>query len=384
MMAAQIGVAMAIMTIPVLAPQIASDLSIDPNLIGYYSSITFLGAIVFTALAGSVVARLGSVRTTQLALIGSATGLLASVSGLLTLLAGGAFAVGMGYGTATPAASHILARTIPRRHRGFAFSVKQTGVPLGGFLAGIGVPSIAEYLGWQAGVLLVITILLIFGLALQMVRRRYDTDRDPQARISAAETVMAARLAATDPRLRPLSIAAFAYTMMQLSIFTFFVVVLVEKGGIDPVTAGMVFAAMHVGGVVGRPLLGWISDRILPARPLLSAVGFAIFFTGLVLAQLDETWPRAVLWTISFATGMIAAGWNGVYIAEIARIVPSEEVGRATGGVSAYAFSGVVIGPALFGTTVSLSGAYAMGFMVVGAVALVPALLLLRPPTRGE
>jgi len=116
----------------------------------------------------------------------------------------------------------------------------------------------------------------------------------------------------------------------------------------------------------------------LPARPLLSSVGFAIFVTGIVLAQLDESWSPATLSTISFATGMITAGWNGVYIGEIARIVPNQEVGRATGGVSACAFSGVVIGPALFGATVSLSGTYAMGFMVVGAVAIVPALLLLR------
>ena len=149
-----------------------------------------------------------------------------------------------------------------------------------------------------------------------------------------------------------------------------------EQVNLDPVTAGTVFSIMHVGGIVGRPLLGWISDKILPAVPLLSLVGFAIFLCGLALATLDAYWPYLLLCALSFVTGIIAAGWNGVYISEIARVMPSTEVGRATGGVSAFTFLGVVIGPAVFTAIIWLSGSYSAAFLVVGTIAIGPAVIL--------
>lgn len=379
MILGQIAIAMAIMTVPVLAPRIASDLKIEASRVGLYSAIVFAGAIIFTSMAGSVIARHGSVRTTQIAMLLGAAGLAASLAGWLPGLLVGAFAAGMGYGVATPAASQLLARTIPPRHRGLVFSIKQSGVTVGGFLLGLTVPVVAAAHGWPWGLATVIAILIVVACALQTVRGGFDTELDPNRKIRPSETLAAIRMVLGDNRLRPLALSSFVYAMMQLSIFTFYVVVLVERGGLDPVVAGATFSIMHVGGIIGRPLLGWISDRILPARPLLSVVGFGIFGLGLALAALDDTWPRPLLWALSVAAGVIAAGWNGVYISEIARVLPSHQVGRATGGVSAFTFFGVAIGPALFSAVVGFSGSYAAAFVTVGTVALVPAVLLLRP-----
>jgi MFS family permease len=380
MVIAQVAIAMAVMTVPVLAPQIAADIEIEASQVGLYSATVFVGAIVFTSVAGSVIARHGSIRTTQIAMVLGAAGLLLALGGWLPALLIGAFAAGMGYGVATPAASHLLARTISRENRGFVFSLKQTGVPIGGFLLGITVPGIAEAHGWLWGIAAVVTVLLIVALGLQTARRRFDTDRDPSRPIRPGETLAAIRMVARDSRLRPLALASFVYAMMQLSLFTFYVVVLVERGGLDPVAAGATFSIMHIGGIIGRPFLGWISDRILPARPLLSLIGFLIFGCGLALAALDESWPRALLWAVSLGAGIVAAGWNGVYIGEIARIMPGPDVARATGGVSAFTFLGVAIGPAIFSAIVGFSGSYVAGFLTVGGVALIPALILLRSP----
>ena len=61
---------------------------------------------------------------------------------------------------------------------------------------------------------------------------------------------------------------------------------------------------------------------------------------------------------------------------EIARVMPSTEVGRATGGVSAFTFLGVVIGPAVFTAIIGLSGSYSAAFLVVGTIAIGPAVIL--------
>ena len=381
MMGGQIAIAMAIMTVPVLAPQIAADIGIEASRVGLYSATVFIGAIVFTSLAGSVIGRHGSIRTTQIAMLLGAVGLAVSLGGWVPALLAGGFAAGMGYGVATPAASHLLARTIPEKNRGLVFSLKQTGVPIGGFLLGLTVPAIAAEHGWPWGVAAVIGFLTVIALLVQSLRSRYDGDRDPARRIRPAETLAAIRMVLGDARLRPLALASFVYAMMQLSLFTFYVVVLVERGGLDPVAVGATFSIMHLGGIVGRPFLGWVSDRVLPARPLLSLIGFAIFGCGLALAALDDTWPRPLLWTVSLGVGIIAAGWNGVYIGEIARVMPGHEVARATGGVSAFTFLGVAIGPAVFSAMIALTGSYVDAFLTVGTVALIPAMLLLRAPS---
>ena len=382
MMAGQVAVAMGIMTVPVLAPQIAADIKVAPSQIGLYSAIVFAGAIMFTSLAGSVIDRYGSIRTTQLALLIAAFGLLISLLSWIPAFIVGAFTVGMGYGIATPAASHLLARTIAAERRGLVFSIKQSGVPLGGFILGLTIPVIAFHRSWEYGLLSVISVLIVLIIILQIIRPRFDTDLNKNRQISPAETLAAIKMAVSDPRLRPLALASFIYAMMQLSIFTFYVVFLVEKIGLTPVTAGVVYSIMHIGGIIGRPSLGWVSDKILPARPLLSAVGFSIFLCALILAVLTSNWSFETLCILSFLTGVITAGWNGVYIAEIARVIPPEEVGRATGGVSSFTFLGVAIGPAIFTAIVGFTGSYSIAFLVVGVIAIGPAIILLIPAQK--
>ena len=384
MILGQVAVAMAIMTVPVLAPQIARDLNLESSYIGLYSAVAFTGAIVATSLSGSVIKRYGSLRTTQIALILGSLGLAFALTNMVPFFLVGAFSAGMGYGLATPAASHLLSQTVPLKNRGLIFSIKQSGVPIGGFLIGLICPVVAIKFGWNISIITIIFMLLFVVSLLQIVRAKFDQDRDPFQRIMPSETLSAIRMVFGDRRLSPLAIASFIYAMTQLSLFSFYVVVLVENGGLNPIKAGLTFSIMHIGGMIGRPLLGWVNDRILSARHLLSLVGVGIFCSGLVLMTLDETWSQALLWSSSFFIGVIVAGWNGVYISEIARIMPINLVGRATGGVSAFTFLGVVIGPALFTIIVWLFESYAMAFVVLSTLALIPAIMLIHSCFRSN
>ena len=173
MMAGQVAVAMGIMTVPVLAPQIAADIKIAPSQIGLYSAIVFAGAIMFTSLAGSVIDRYGSIRTTQIALLISAFGLLISLLNWIPAFIVGAFAVGMGYGIATEKTSLSCEIDIGR---GLVFSIKQSGVPLGGFILGLTIPVIAFHRSWEYGLISVIIILIMLMTVLQIIRPRFDID----------------------------------------------------------------------------------------------------------------------------------------------------------------------------------------------------------------
>ena len=77
---------------------------------------------------------LGGMLGTQIA--GAAT--LATVPVLAPEIA--AVLVGVGYGPNTPSSSQVLSQVVPERRRAFAFSIKQSGAPIGGVLAGLLLP----------------------------------------------------------------------------------------------------------------------------------------------------------------------------------------------------------------------------------------------------
>src|SRR5690606_38318707 len=122
---------------------------ISATYIGVYVAVAYLGSILASLASGAAVARFGSIRVSQASLVLCAAGLALCTLPSLPAILLGAVLVGFGYGPITPASSHLLARTTPVHRMSLVFSVKQTGVPLGGALAGAIVPTLQALAGWQ-------------------------------------------------------------------------------------------------------------------------------------------------------------------------------------------------------------------------------------------
>ena len=91
-------------------------------------------------------------------------------------------------------------------------------------------------------------------------------------------------------------------------------------------------------------------------------------------------WPTAMsglmLAGLMFVFGASASGWNGVYLAEVARQAPAGAVSKATSGTLAFTFLGVMVGAPLFGLIVSGGGGFSIAFGMQALLALGMALLL--------
>jgi MFS family permease len=383
-MLVQAMVAMAVSTLPVLSPVLAETYGIDASLIGIYSSLVFAGATCFTLLGGILVRRFGAIRISQAALLLAASALVFSVLGPLAGLVIFAVATGMGYGLATPAASHILARVTPENRRGIVFSIKQSAVPVGGLLAGLIVPVAAIKLGWQEAVMGVAVVVAITALIIRPLRPSLDDDRDPRHPVSLRAPFASIASVMRHPRLRTLALTTLAFTSFHASIFAVFTAFLVDRGGLTLIVAGQVFAAMQVAGVAARIGFGWLTDHVISARRLMVVVGVSMAFAGAIVGQIGPDWPIAAVFGVAMVVGVAAAGWPGIYLAEIVRVVPSEQVSSATGGTVAFSFTGVVVGPALFSVVVTISGSYALAFSSFGAVAGVIAVGLWLAARRAE
>ena len=384
MMLVQTMTAMALVTVPVLTPEIAAALDIDTATVGLYQSVAFAGAALLALMSGSLVLRHGGVRVNQVSVVLSAIGLGLAITGAVPVIALGAILAGMGYGLATPAASHVLARATPMERRGLVFSIKQSAVPLGGLVAGALLPPVAERFGWEAAIALSSLMVLSAALFIQPLRARLDDDRNPTHRGWIGAPGQSIRLVLATPGLRPLVMVAFSFGAMQLSLFAFLVTYLVERVGLDLVTAGVLFAVMQGAGVIARIGWGWVSDRWVPARPLLAMLGIGTIASTLAAAAFSDAWPLAGLAGVCVVLGLTAIGWNGIYLAEVARVVPIEKVGAATGGVIVFTFIGVVLGPSSFAAIVAMTGSYAAALIAIDALVLATVAALVIRPRSGE
>jgi MFS family permease len=359
----QAMVAMALLSLPVVAPVVAQTLQVSPALVGLYVSVTYAGAMVATLMGGATVARMGAIRVSQWGLVLCALGLLLCAVPWLPSMVLGAVLIGLGYGPITPASSHLLARTTPKHQMSLVFSIKQTGVPLGSMLAGAVVPPLALLGNWQLSLVAVAVVCLLCAWVSQSLRAELDSDRQPDTRIRWGSLIEPIRLVLAHRSLLTMASCSFMFSMVQLSLTTYLVTFLHDDLSYGLVAAGLALSVTQLGGIGGRVVWGYVTDRWLGARRMLLLLASMMALGALASAFLTTDTPQAVVIAILVAFGASAIGWNGVYLAEVARRAPPGMASMATGGTLAFTFLGVVVGPPMFGALSGLFGTYRAGFL---------------------
>ncbi|HEV7266551.1 MAG TPA: MFS transporter [Falsiroseomonas sp.] len=374
--------------VPVVAPRMTADLGLPAAMVGNFSSLTILGSIVFLLFGTPLVAAFGPARLLQCGVLTGASALALAALGEIWLLPVAALLLGIGYGPSGPAGSRILQATAPPRHRVLIFSIKQAGAPAGGALAGVVAAQVAAQWGWQPALLTGMVLATGAALIIQPMRAQLDAERNPRFRIREAFTLR--RLAAPvttlrlHPVLPPLTLQAFAFAALQGSLFSFTVTWLVEAHGFTLIAAGTVFATMQVAGVVGRLVLGWAADRLGDAvRSLtihgLCAAGLAVLF---VLAAPAAPWPVAL--GLALLCGFTSASWNGIFLAEVARVSPADRVAEASAGAIMLCFLGYLSAPSAFALAVMTTGSWTLPFLgAAGLLAAVSLFVLAWRAARG-
>ena len=379
-------------SLPVIAPLIMASTGLAPERVGNMSSLTALATVLYLMIGGVFLARMGPVRMLQLGTAVAVTALLVASLGQAWAIFLAAFMLGLGYGPTPPAGSRMLAATAPPAHRSLIFSIKQAGAPAGGALAGLIAAPVALAYGWPAALMLAFGVGVLAILVIQPLRPAFDAERNRAQRLRLHDIFSARAISALlatfkqNPMLRRVTALSVSFAICQGCLFSFTVTWLVEKRDFDLVLAGSVFAAMQFAGVVARILLGWVADRTGNALANLVAQGFAAGCTILALALLPADSGFWLLALICALAGFFGASWNGISLAEVARLAPPGKVADATACSTIFIFLGYVAGPSIFAALVSLTGSWTLPQILMAAqLLLVSALvgLTLRKPRQG-
>ncbi len=376
--AAQTLATMAVLSLPAIAPAVAAALGVRGELVGMFVAVAYGVGIISALLSPGFIHRYGGVRALQGVLAATVAMLLLAAGGSVMWLAIAAVALGLGYGAAAPASTHLLVPHTPKHVFNMVMSLRQIGVPLGGVLSSLLLPPLVLHLGWREALLTEIPAVLLLIALLQIPRRRWDADAQPRRRVFGRALLAPFALLREWPILR-LSVAGFIYSGTQLCFIAFMTTHLTMVAGFDLIGAGQALAIFQVTGAVTRPIWGWIADRWLTPGHTLAVHGFGMAAAALAAGSFGAHWSRPLVLAVVALAGTTAGGFTGVAYAEYAHLGGVRRT-EATGLGTAVMFAGVLLMPPCFGIAVATSGGYALPYATLAVLALASAVLLSLGP----
>jgi NNP family nitrate/nitrite transporter-like MFS transporter len=272
--------------------------------------------------------------------------------GFLLGFAGASFAVGVPFVNGWYAADR----------QGFALGVYGAGMG-GTVLAGLTAPPIADE--WGLAAPFWVATVLVAAMAVVFAALARDAPRAPR---TGPAPGMFAALSVFRRSGRAWALLLFYFLAFGgfVAMFLYLPKLLTAEHDLTKADAGARAAGFALLAVVGRPLGGWVSDRVGAARVLLVAFS-AVGVLALVLAAAYTAMAplTAACLTMAVALGL---GTGAVF-----KLVPEwfpDRVGAVTGVVGAAGGLGGFFPPLVMGVVKSATDGYALGFVLMALVAL--------------
>jgi predicted MFS family arabinose efflux permease len=359
-----------------LAPFLIRDLGLSRVSLGLLATGMIAVAAVLSPLAGHVVDRLGG-RPMLLLIFGvTAAGLIGmALGGTYRWLLAGAAVAGIASALANPATNQLISQHVPPGRQGTVVGVKQSGVQLATFVAGLALPSLATAVGWRLAVALS-ALPAAVGLAATVAvvpGGRAPVGPAPPGRASGRA-----------PGVASLTVygALMGFGVSAVGAYT--VLYAVERLGLASSVGGLAVALLGLAGVASRIAWARQIERGTSAVTALVAMGLG----GAASVALIWLAGRAGAWLLltgALSFGATATAWNAVGNLILVRDLPASEAGRMAGILQGGFYAGFAAGPVCFGALVDATNSYDTGWLlVVVALAAAGGLLTVWRPAPAH
>ena len=359
--------------IPLLAPMIADTRGWSVDLIALYAPMVYAVAFGINFVVPKLLTRFGGMGLSLICVLACATGLACALFDNLVIFAFSTVGIGIALGMMNPASAQVLG---PRTSPGIAstvMAIKQTGVPLGGALAGALAPVLAIQFGWERAIGAVAIGSALFAAALLPTVRWLNGDSSGTGHrpLSGLEPM---RRLLQMPRMWAIIAAGTMFSVALVCLRTFLAVYLVNDLGFSIGIAGLAFSASQVAGMLGQ--IGWaaVADRLLAPHLAMALIGIVIAGAGALIAAFSGHWSAGAICAVTAVYGLGAAGFVPLVLGEVARRAEPKQVGAITSAANLFLVGGVVVGPMLFGGLASMAS-YSVAFGALAGCVLVVAVI---------
>ena len=347
--------------IAVMAPALRHEYGLSLGQTGVLISASLVGSVVTLIPWGFATDRFGerAVLVCGLGVCGAALVGAAAVHGFWPLAALLSTAGALG-ASVQSASGRAVMHWFPPSQRGLALGLRQTAIPLSGFVISLALPPV-EHAGGVAWGFAAMGLACIAGAVAGGLALREGP---------LAERVRpGAPAPLRDRRLWTLSVGSALVIAPQLSVGGFLVVFLHDRRGLTTSHAAAVLAVTQALAVGGRIAAGRWSDvvasRVGPLRRI--AIGGAVL-VGLSGALL--TAPLGLLVPVLVAAGVVSMSWNSLSFAAAVEIAGGGRSGLAIGLQQTLLNLPGSVYPALFGTLVATTS-WRLAFFAVAVFPVV-------------
>ena len=234
--------------------------------------------------------------------------------------------------------------------------------------------------GWRTGVLSVAGV-----LALALV---FTLVAAPLFRVEAAPPRFSGLwqrfrgMFVVPANLRFLWGAGLVFALTQTAVTTFAYLYLLEIAHLSPIAAGIFASNLHLTALFGRPVLGWLTDRIGNAQRVLAGIAVMTVIAALSLMQVTPGTPQWLLVPLAMACGVSGQCWNSVFVTAMSFKVEAGDLAELNGRAFAFLSVGWMAAPPIVWGLIELTGGYTVALMSVAVLNAAVALVLMMVPGR--
>lgn len=275
-----------------------------------------------------------------------------------------------------PSVTKGVVERFPRKQRSTALGLHSMAFPIGGLLGAIALPFFGNIFGWRKTMFLpgVIAVLgVLFISYYYQEKGKVNNYPSGNEKISIPFWKSISQLI-KNRELIKISVFGLFLGMMANSICAHFTLFLFLDYGLPETLAGLGFAFVQLGSIIGRAAWGILCDRVLEGnkRKTFLFMGLSFWFVTIIFCiGLRHLNPSiSILFLLAFLTGCFGNGWQGIFSAAVAETVKEENVGIATGIAFLLARSGLMIAPPIFGYIADIKGSYSFSWFLLGVIML--------------
>jgi len=354
-----------------VAVSVGGSLGLPVAALGIFVTAFYIGYVICNALGGIASDRIGGrlMLTLSILALGVSTFLFSFTASLTYGLFLQAL-MGLAAGADYACCIKLITAWFERTSRGTAMGFLLVASSLGVTVTNASVPTLAQSFGWQ-GVYRVLGLLtLVVGIAAFALLR----DRPPGMAV-AVQAKTHLRPLLMNRNILLLALTGFAAFWGTWG-FAFWASALMIKGhGVSPIDAGFIVSLVGIAAIIGKPLIGMLSDWMGGRRKWLTFATFVLFAVMLmVFGALTE---RRAFVIAAPLIGLGAFLYSPLLAAMVAEASGVALAGSAAGILAGFWQLGSVVVPIVVGVVFQATGSFQAAFATLAAGPLLAALCLL-------
>ena len=331
----------------------------------WYSIFTLSSAVMFP-IVGRLMTRIG-VRTVVLA-----SGLLSAVSMIAMAFAPSitvfyilSCPLGLGWAGCTILAANTLVTGWHAQRRGLIVGVVAMGSGFGGFILGFVLPPIMKASGFQGGLLLMGTLVVVLAVlpAALLIRN------PPQHTVSTAKEISESRpkiSLAVGIIILLLALSSFSFALEQ--VFAQIQAAVYAASGFEPTLAGVLVSYYAICAMLSKPALGFLHDKFgIKALIVAMAVLFVCGLPGIAMLRGTGIW---VFWVLVPIAALSLSVSTVILPLITVRAVGVARFSVAYGVVMTSLWVALAIGAPLWGLVFDRTGSYDAAMIAGGGAGL--------------